>query len=109
MFLWLIVPVVSLVFFFQNKPHLRIGNLALEGRVQKLSKPLVVCKTIRTPKVNATHPSPISPSSPSSSDAMVDHKQSDSHMQVHGVVRRKYIFKTRPNPIISSAEPDSSA
>lgn len=64
-----------------DTPVLVIGNHRLRGAVAKLPKPLVVTRTV-----------------PAATGA-----DGDSVLDVVGVVRTKYVFKKRPDPVLSAA------
>lgn len=68
--------------FSNGKPTLRIGNHSLDGSVQKMKKPVVCTKIVR--------------------DIKTDDGGTRSEVQVVAIVREKYLFNTRPQPIISA-------
>lgn len=131
-----------------KKPDLRIGNLVLEGKLVKLSKPLLVLTTNKEKGTNTTqqqdknqlkrtsfsdadddthtkrlklNPSSHSASHPntqtlthsdthtntnessSSSSSPSSSSSSSPHLQSVAVVRWKYVFVTRPKPVIDHA------
>jgi hypothetical protein len=59
---------------------LRIGNHQLTGSVQELSKPMLVCR--KRPAASA---------------------ETDASLAVFAFVKRKLIFKTRPQPVVSAS------
>jgi hypothetical protein len=70
-----------------GRPQLMIGNNMLEGKVVALPKPLIVCKS-----VNVGQDDDGSAAAPALRHEML----------VHAVVRSKFLFTTRPNPIVAS-------
>ena len=67
--------------FSKNKPSLIIGNHELSGHLETLDKPLVALKKIRNNQ--------------NTSDLTYE-----TSYFVYGVVRKKYVFNTRPKAIL---------
>lgn len=78
-------------FFFNEKgiPFLQVGNHLLEGKLVDLQKPLVVVKKLNNNFKDAN-----------SIELNLEEKK-DSTFQVSGIVKRKYLFKTRPRILVN--------
>lgn len=88
--------------------YCRIGNNILEGKLQKLKKPLLIVYKKKKHEIQRTTTESTGTPSKIPQDQSVSHT---SHLDLdntvqwdaQGIVRQKYIFQTRPSPVVASA------
>ena len=72
---------------------MRIGNLELEGNIVQLKKPMVITRSVNRKNGDTGEMPRID----------LDGQPSNS-LVVVGLIRQKYVFNTRPQPIVTSGK-----
>ncbi|KAL7749867.1 hypothetical protein RI367_004743 [Sorochytrium milnesiophthora] len=117
------LPIGNLTLSTTGKPQLMIGSHRLEGQVASLPKPYAVLRKRRLEhKDQQERPSSLMPTTTTTTARLADSDFHDSsteldrlhrHMaaaptveyEVLGVVRERYLFKTRPELIAATSPP----